>query len=208
MKSLPRIGAICAVLLCFSPAAASELADPCVGRVAELREDEVVVIPRAPTGGRGVALHACALVDAPPDEVWPVVRDCEKWHQYMPGVKNSRLHGRTGNTAVCEVVVDVPFPLGDLRSVTNIVESRRPDGGYHRRANLLSGDYHHNKGFWLLLPHDGGSKTLVAYDIDFNPDTAVPDFVLRTIQSATAPELLESLRERVKTCGASEIACR
>jgi hypothetical protein len=121
----------------------------------------------------------------------------------MPGVDSSKVQRSRANNAICDVVIDVPFPLSNLRSVTNIIERDRADGGFDRHSMLLRGDYLHNNGYWILLPHENGKKTLVVYDIDFNPDTIIPDFILRQVQSATAPQLLESIRERVKACAAS-----
>lgn len=186
----------------------SESADLCLSRTGELGGEKIVMIPREPTGGHGVALHACGLIDAPPAQVWPVVRDCEKWVQYMPGVGSSKLQKRTGNNAICEVIVDLPYPLSDLRSVTSIVEIERPDGGYSRRSLFLEGNYKHNNGYWVLLPFDEGKQTLLIYDIDFDPDIAVPDFLLRSLQSRSAPDIFNAIRERVKACSASAETCK
>ena len=204
---LPALAVIVAVVA-WSHVALSESADVCLARVNELGDEKIVMIPREPTGGHGVALHACGIVDAPPATVWPVVRDCEKWAQYMPGVGSSKLEKRTGNTAMCEVIVDLPYPFSDLRSVASIVEIERPDGGFSRRSLFLEGNYKHNNGYWIVLPYEDGKKTLLVYDIDFNPDMAVPDFLLRSLQSRTAPDIFSAIRERVKLCSTSGQSCR
>jgi ribosome-associated toxin RatA of RatAB toxin-antitoxin module len=174
---------------------------PCGGSEEELARGGVVVVEEEPRGGAGVALRACGVIDAPPARVWPVVRDCAAYDRFMPLVEHSRLERRDGNVAICDVTLDPPFPLTELRAVTRVVEETRTDGSYKRHWTLLRGSYRRNDGSWTLLPWGtDGQRTLAVYRVDTDPDIAVPDFVLRRLQSATAAEVLEAIRARVRRC--------
>jgi ribosome-associated toxin RatA of RatAB toxin-antitoxin module len=176
-------------------------ADPCTGQAADLERGKLVFIATEPENGKGVALHACGLIDEPPAAVWAVLRDCGKYDQFLPRVEHSALLARVGNVATCEGKIDLPFPLGSLSSVTRVVETRRPDGGFQRRWTLVRGGYEHNDGSWTLVPWGpGGQRTLAIYRIDMDPKTIVPDFLLRRIQTTTAHKVFDAIRARVRAC--------
>ena len=62
-----------------------------------------------------------------------------------------------------------------------------------------------------MVPWDGdGARTLLVYQLDMDPDTVVPDFLLRRAQSAAAPKVFEAIRRRVRECGESraDALCR
>lgn len=173
--------------------------EECRQRQAELANDRVVYLEQEPHGGDGVALTACGLIDAPPAEVWAVLRDCENYDQFLPGVAESGLVSRDGDVRLCEALIDLPFPLGDLQSVEKATGRQLPGGGFERRWTLERGDYRRLEGSWTLLPAGaGGERTLGVYQLDMDPQTAIPDFLLRRSQSSTAPELFAAIRVRVR----------
>lgn len=192
-----RAGAGTAGALSF----AAEGLRQCSERRAELGAGAVAYIEQAPAGGEGVALTACGLVDAPPAEVWPVLRDCEEYEHFLPGVERSALESREGNVALCAALIDLPFPLGELRSVERAAETKLPGGGFERRWSLERGNYRRLEGSWTIVPWDGDAdRSLAVYQLDMDPETVVPDFLLRRAQSATAPDLFEAIRKRVRRC--------
>lgn len=175
----------------------------CSAARGELERGEVALIEQSPFGGKGVALTACAIVDAAPARVWPVLRDCQSYSAFLPGVAESRLFGREGNIARCEALIRLPFPFGEWKSLERATETTRIDGGFDRRWTLESGTYRRLEGLWTLLPWgDGGSRTLLIYQLDMDPNTMIPDFVLRRVQSATAPEVFDAIRARTRQCEA------
>ena len=175
----------------------------CGGRPESLREGRVVLIDREPSGGAGVALRACGLIDAPPGAVWPVVRNCGAYDLFLPGVSRSELDRHSDSVVLCDETVDLPFPLGALHSVTRVLESARPEGGFERRWTLIRGSYRRLNGSWTVLPWDESrERTLVIYELDMDPETVIPDFLLRRAQSTAAPEVFAALRRRVEQCTA------
>jgi ribosome-associated toxin RatA of RatAB toxin-antitoxin module len=170
--------------------------------------DHVAVVEEAPAGGRGVALRACGTVDASPAEVWAVLRACDQFEQFLPRVSRSRLTRREDNVVVCDETIDLPFPLGELHSITRVVESTLPGGGFERRWSLIRGTYRHLLGAWTILPADAAAaRSVVVYEVDMDPATVIPDFVLRHAQAAAAPEVFRAVRARVRHCARGG-ACR
>ncbi len=182
-------------------AAAEEMDRPvaafCDGRETTLREGGVVYLQRKPSDGRGVALRACGVIDAPPEQVWPVLRDCGDYQEFLPGVERSELASREGDVAVCDTFIDLPFPLSGLHSVTRVRE-RALEAGFERRWTLIRGSYRRNDGSWRLLRRGFDPvQTLAIYELDMDPETVVPDFLLRRAQAATVPRVFDAIRERV-----------
>lgn len=173
--------------------------EQCSEKASELANGEVVYIEREPYAGNGIALTACGVIDAAPAKVWPALRDCGEYEEFLPGVEESALLGREDNVASCEALIDLPFPLGELRSIERATETELLGGGFKRRWTLERGDYRHLEGSWTLLPAgDQGESTLAIYQLDMDPQTIVPDFVLRRTQSSTARGVFAAIRERVR----------
>lgn len=184
-----------------SLASAEEAIERCGGQREMLDKGQVVVVDQQPAGGDGVAVRACGIIDASPAAVWPVLRDCEEYEYFLPGVGRSVLESRTGNVALCDESIDLPFPLGDLHSVSRVVETARADGGFERRWSLVRGTYQRLEGAWTVLPWDASrARTLAIYDLDMNPETIIPTFMLRRVQSSTAPNVFTAIRARVRRC--------
>ena len=116
-----------------------------------LEKGEVLLEQLEPAGGSGVAVRASGVIEAPPGRVWPVLRDCEHYREFLPGVRESELKSRVNGVAVCATEIDLPFPLGDLRSEMRVSETEI-DGGFRRSWTLIEGNYERNQGSWTLLP--------------------------------------------------------
>lgn len=165
---------------------------------AKLEKGEVIVQSRRPTNNEGVAARAIAVVDAPPDRVWPVVRECQHFSKFMPRTKSSRLVSQEGEVMVCEVEISMPFPFSNLKAQTRATHETLDDGGFLRRWTLIKGSYKRNDGSWTLLPWGDGSRTLAVYEIDANPDVSLPDAIIRSAQTGSLPDVFAAVRKRVR----------
>lgn len=162
-----------------------------------LKKGEVIVERLDPTGGSGVAARAMGIVDAAPAKVWPVVRDCEHFAKFMPRTKSSELISRTGGDSVCKVEIEMPFPFDNLWSVVRSSERKTDEGGFQRVWTLMKGTYKRNNGRWSVYPWEG-EKSLLVYEIDVDPDVAIPDAIIRSAQTGSLPDVFEAVRKRVK----------
>jgi len=161
----------------------------------QLEKGEVVVRKLEPTGGKGMAAMALGIVDAAPAEVWPVVRDCQHYKDFMPRTKHSELKEEAG-VKLCHVELSLPFPLKDLWSESKSTLTEDPPR-FRREWTLVHGTYHRNQGSWTLLPWADGAKTLVVYVVDAHPDSLVPDGLARSAQTKSLPDVFVAVRQRV-----------
>ncbi len=169
-------------------------AAPVVDAEAEqLRRGEVVLRFADVPGSDYPVATARVLVDAPPSRVWPIVADCERTGEVMPDVATAAVVADRDGTSRCTVVVDLPFPLGDLTSVTRAALDVRPGVRWQRSWRLVAGDFTVNEGFWRIEP-SGDGRTIATYHIDVRPTTPLPGWLVSFIQRAKLPEMMQRLR--------------
>ncbi len=194
-RALPLLTAL---PLIFAPLCAQATPKLSGDAKATLTQGEVIVERLDPTGGSGVAARAMGIVDATPAKVWPVVRDCEHFAKFMPRTKKSDLVSRKGTDSVCRVEIEMPFPFDNLWSVVRSSERETKEGGFQRVWTLMKGTYKRNNGRWSVYPWEG-DKSLLVYEIDVDPDMAIPDAIIRSAQTGSLPDVFEAVRKRVKT---------
>ncbi len=163
----------------------------------KLDEKGVVVHELKPTDGRGVSAESMGVVDAPSDEVWPVVRDCEHFSKFLPSTRASAKKQENGDS-ICFDEISLPFPLMNLWADTKSVMREEPAGHFQRSWSFVRGTYNHNRGAWTVLPWGPEKKqSLVIYLIDSDPKMLVPDAILRAAQTGSLPEVFVGIRKRV-----------
>jgi hypothetical protein len=167
---------------------------------SRLEAGEVLVVDLPPTEPDGIGMLLAGVVDAPPDRVWAVMADCEEQDEFIPRIRYAAVRDRDGNSHTCDLVVDLPFPLSDLRTASRHHVRRLPDGGHQRRWELLPGDwdYRRNSGSWTVHPYQGGRRSLLIGRMDLLPKSVIPFWILHEAQVRQAPETFTAIRARVR----------
>lgn len=157
----------------------------------------VILHELKPTDNRGVSAESFGVVDAPPSEVWPVVRDCEHFSQFLPSTKKS-WKKTEGADVICFDEIELPFPLTNLWAETKSQLRNEPEGHFQREWSFVKGTYRRNRGSWRVTPWGAdGTRSLVVYMVDSDPSMLVPDVILRAAQTGSLPKLFEGVRKRV-----------
>ncbi len=161
-----------------------------------LERGEVVLTPLSPSDGTGVAARALALVEAPPEKVWPVVRDAEHFKEFMPRTKSSYLVTEKPEGKIYALEIEMPFPIKNLVSqVLSVLEEG--DDIWSRRWELVEGTYTRNNGEWVVATWEPG-RSLLAYWVDASPKVMIPGALLRKAQTNSLPDVFERVRRRVR----------
>jgi ribosome-associated toxin RatA of RatAB toxin-antitoxin module len=138
-------------------------------------------------------MEATLEIEAPVERIWPLVSDCNRFREYMD-LESARVVAQRGTWSRCQMVVDLPFPFGKLRSVVDNFDERRP-GVYRTSWKLVSGDYDYDEGFWELTPTATG-RTRVRLVTLTEPQLPVPRGMLRDGQRDYVKDVLLRLRKR------------
>jgi ribosome-associated toxin RatA of RatAB toxin-antitoxin module len=139
--------------------------------------------------------NAASLVPRPPREVWAVLTDFERWPEFMPLLRETRVEKREGARLWVEQRFSILFYPMRHTTVYQL------DPGDGRLAWRLDPDAPHDiaasEGHWELIAVDGGNATLVRYEAKVSAGRAVPDFLERMLRERSLKQLLDGLRGEV-----------
>ena len=190
-----------AVIFCFAPHAFAELQafGLSQAQVKAVQNGELVVMKFTPENNAGVSFQAVKRMDVSPQKLRPVLRECQHFHEFMPHTLKSKMTKRNGNTAVCEMVVDMPFPFDDLRSVVDSKWGETKPGVWRRSWTLIKGSFHRNMGSWTVLNGPSPNTAYAVYKASVDPKISIPDLILRKAQVNSIPNLMKAVLERAKS---------
>lgn len=173
------------------------------------RDDGIVVMARTPEGGSVSEVKATALVDAPPQDVWRVIRDYNHYTKTMPYTEESRVLSseQDGKIIVFHCVVNAP--LVDKRDfIIRIVdESDWKDGKGFLKSSWTAATegvpperkgvvrVKLNTGYWLLEPREEGKKTFATYYLYTDPGGSVPKWIADRANKTSVPDVLRAVRK-------------
>jgi hypothetical protein len=168
-----------------------------------LESGEIVIRDLPPSDADGIGVLFMGLVDATPDQVWAVMADCEEQDEFIPRIRHAAVRDRGRDSHTCDLVVDLPAPLGELRTATRHHVRRLPDGGHQRRWELLPGDwdYFRNSGSWTVHPYQDARRSLLVVRMDLLPKSVFPAWIQRAAHDRQAPETFDAIRARVRERG-------
>jgi len=164
-----------------------------------LARGETTTSTQSEPGSPNPRLIVRRVLDVAPPQVWAVIEDIDRYAEFMPRVKVSRVVGREdGGVILSHSEVAMPFPLrnlkAEIRGVHTVVEGER----WERRWRMISGDYKRNEGGWLLTPFEGdAARTLLEYQILVVPNIPIPKKIANAVQERAMPEMMDCLRKRV-----------
>ena len=165
----------------------------------QLRKGEILVTSKKRKEFPRPGVKAVGVIKAPMERIWPLIDKCGNYTETMQRVLKSVELSREGNIVVCEITIDLPFPLDDIKAKTRAVHTIKPQKLYKRAWKLIDGDYEYNEGSWTLVPFGGSmTETLVVYETQVEPKSMIPNSIRSLAQKQTIPALFEHLRDQVK----------
>ncbi len=189
-----RSALLVVICLLSSPVASAQEADD---RVERMEKGEVIITASRHKRSGATKLKAVGLIKAPAAKLWAIVDKCDNYTKTMRRVRSSKEIWRKGNQVKCDVVLAMPFPLKDIRTIT--VATHTEKGGVFKRAwKQVEGGMKINQGSWTLKPYNGGKHTVAVYRVTAEPKVAIPDMIRQAAQKKTIPQLFQHLRKQVE----------
>ncbi len=187
-----------AVLLGSGSATAAEPARTLDQR---LDEGEVISTFTDVAGSEFPRVVVQAVIEVPPEQVWALLDRCGDYEKTMKRTLSSvevfRKKGPKGTTVRCDITIDLPAPVKNLRSVSDALHVVEPGVRWSRKWTLVEGDFDKNDGGWTLTPFRGSrGRTLVRYELHAEPILKVPTGIQNFIQRKSIPRLFAHLREQ------------
>ena len=182
-------------------------AEPAWQQVA--RDDGITVMARTPEGGSVSEVKATALVAAPPQDVWRVIRDYPHYTKTMPYTEESRVLASEQDGKVIVFYCLVNAPLVDKRDFIIRIRdesdwkegkgflktawSVTTEGAPAERGGIVRVKL--NNGYWLLEPREEGQKTFVTYYLYTDPGGSLPKWIADRANKTSVPDVLRAVRK-------------
>lgn len=134
------------------------------------------------------------LIDAPPEVVYPIYTDFERYPQLFKSARSSQILKRDGNLLICKVVMDFPWPLGS-RWVTNHTYLDPSHTSFTFKK--FEGTVRTYEGALKVLP-EGKHRSRVIYTAKVDPALPVPAWLVNVISANYFPMAIARVREEVE----------
>jgi ribosome-associated toxin RatA of RatAB toxin-antitoxin module len=132
------------------------------------------------------------VINAPPERVFDVIADYEKYPEFLSEVKSIRTSGRKGNQVDIHYEVDV---MKRIKYTLRMTENRPTGLSWTFVEGEVMKD---NKGGWVLEATPDG-KTKATYTVEVALGLLVPKALVTAMVESSLPKMLESFRKRVES---------
>lgn len=132
------------------------------------------------------------VIEAPPEKVFAVITDYEKYPEFLPEVKKVKVESRAGDVKEVTYTVDVKAKL----ITYTLKHTARPPAELlwtMVRGEMMKG----NDGAWVLKPVPAGTEA--TYKIDLKLGALVPSLVERMLAEQQLPGLLQNFKKRIES---------
>lgn len=155
------------------------------------------ILVRAERGERPLTVEVkiAALVDAPPEAIFAVLKACEIAPEYVPNVERcTKLEELDQGRA--DLFVQEIKPIFFLPTFEHVF---RLDYTPYTRIDVhrVSGPITLMEGSWWLVPQDDG-QILLVYELALDPGFPIPRFLVRATLKRDLPKVMAAVRERAE----------
>ena len=131
-------------------------------------------------------------VNVPPEKLFEVITDYEKYPEFLPEVKKAKVEFGAGNVKEVTYTVDIK---AKVITYTLKHTARPPDqlAWTMVRGEMMKG----NDGAWILRAVPEGTEA--TYKIDLKLGALVPSMVERMLAEQSLPGLLANFKKRIES---------
>lgn len=133
-------------------------------------------------------VNRSAIVPYDPPDMYALVADIERYHEFLPWCTGSRVLEREGD----EVLAELRVGYGKVSTSFRTRNRNRP--GERIEMRLASGPFHTLEGSWTFEPHDGGTR--VGLELRFELAGELVDKALDRLFTHEAETLVEAFKKR------------
>ena len=140
-------------------------------------------------------------VNVPPEKLFEVITDYEKYPEFLPEVK--KVHVNAGQGAIKEVTYTVDIKAKVITYTLKHTAERPAKVAWTMiKGEMMKG----NDGTWALKPGAQPNTTEATYTIDLKLSALVPGFIEKALAEQSLPALLANFKARAeKLHGAAKV---
>jgi len=129
------------------------------------------------------------VINAPVERVFSVIKDYQKYPEFLPEVKSTRLSNRRGDE------VDVLYEVDVLKRIRYTLRLKEEPPNRISWTFVEGEVMRDNRGHWLLEDL-GGGKTRATYNIEMKLGPLVPKSIVNVLVDSSLPKMLEAFKKR------------
>jgi uncharacterized membrane protein len=170
--------------------------------LARLNTGDVVVKTEPYTtadGTRAASVKAYGLINKPPESVWAVLLDYQRFYEFMPRLERVAVLAQTKDTM--KVTETLSVPLSTLSYTVDLTFERLRRRVSWKLDKSKPHDIADTAGTWELVPYPP-NQTLVHYTTFIDTGLSVPKVLENYLVKSDLPEILLSLKRRTESDGA------
>ena len=132
-------------------------------------------------------------VNVPPEKLFDVIADYEKYPEFLPEVKKVKVDG--GQGAIKEVTYTVDIKAKVINYTLKHTAERPTKLSWTMvKGEMMKG----NDGTWVLKPGAQPGTTDATYTIDLKLSSLVPGFIEKALAEQNLPGLLTNFKNRAE----------
>lgn len=167
-------------------------------QLAVLEKGKVLEYSRKVPGTKVMMGKALLIIDDKPEAVAWVFLEIDKYKAFLPRIKDSRITKRTGYSTFAVVETDLPWPAKDCWAYLKYTRRDKPGRTFEIKWTMLNGNMKNYTGQALIEPwNQDASKTVISYEMLFEPNTAAPDSVISDGIRQAASIMVQKIKLRL-----------
>jgi ribosome-associated toxin RatA of RatAB toxin-antitoxin module len=134
-------------------------------------------------------------VAAEPQDIYPIIKDMEKYPQFMSDLVSVEVLERNGDTTVSRWVSNVDGRIIKWTELDTFDDARQ-----HIAYRQIDGDLRKFEGEWVLTPIDGGTEIKLTVDFEFGiPMIAgLLNPILKKKVRVNSENMLKAIKDRLE----------
>ena len=139
------------------------------------------------------------VIHAPPEKVFAVITDYEKYPEFLPEVKKVKVEGGQGSIKEVTYMVDIKAKVITY-TLKHTAERPTKLSWTMVKGEMMKG----NDGAWTLKPGAQSGTTEATYAIDLKLSSLVPGFIEKALAEQSLPGLLANFKARAEKLGSGK----
>ena len=132
-------------------------------------------------------------VNVPPEKLFDVIADYERYPEFLPEVKKVKVEGGQGSVKEVTYTVDIKAKVINY-TLKHIAERPAKVSWTMVKGEMMKG----NDGAWTLKPGAQPGTTEATYTIDLKLSSLVPGFIEKALAEQQLPGLLSNFKARAE----------
>jgi len=168
----------------------------------KLKKGEILISEKAlrnPDGSQKVLFVAKIYMRASPKEIWKVLRDYDKFEEFMPNVSECEVLKKEGpvywvryKTKVLWVEVNYYLKLVGVEKYKRIE---------YQLDESKENDIRATEGYWVFEKAPDGKGSVVTYCTRTDTGIPAPEFIARKAGKMSLPMIVKNVKKRVESGG-------